>query len=240
MIKEAYLHADEVSGANLAAQRIVPLILELTPEVRSVVDVGGGTGAWLQAFQKLGIETIQLYDALEVAPGLLIEPSCFQPINLNEGLPAQDSFDLAICLECAEHLHADRALPLVKWLTSTADIVIFSAAVPGQPGKGHINVQPLEYWQKLFRQCDYVCHDLLRGQIIDDFNIPYWYRQNLCVFTKPTVSLVGDAKDFLPSDFVMVHREVMEYYYHPSLRILLHELGGALVKAIRYRLGFHG
>lgn len=237
MIEQNYRHADEVSGAHVGAERIVPLILKLVPPVRSVVDVGGGTGAWLQAFQRSGVETLQLYDAPEVASGLLINPACFQPVDLNETLPAPGRFDLALCVECAEHLRADRALPLVKWLTGAADVVVFSAAIPGQPGKGHINAQPLEYWQNLFRQCGYICHDALRGKIIGDSRIPYWYRQNLYLFTKPSVSLAGEVKEFLPEDFVLVHREAMEYYYHPTSRFLLFHLSRALVAAVRYRLG---
>ena len=238
MIKSTYRHADEVSGANLGAERIVPIILELMPHVRSVADVGGGTGAWLQAFQRSGVETIQLYDAPEVASGLLINPAYFQPMDLNEALPIPGNFDLALCIECAEHLRADRALPLVQWLTSAADVVVFSAAIPGQPGKGHINAQPLEHWQTLFRNCGYIYHDALRGKIIGDSRIPYWYRQNLCVFTKPSISLAGEVQEFLPEDFVLVHREVMESYYNPTSRFLLYHLSRALVTAIRYRLRY--
>jgi hypothetical protein len=53
-------------------------------------------------------------------------------------------------LECAEHLPAHRAAPLVEWLTKSAPIVVFSAAIPGQGGKGHINEQPPDYWNDLF------------------------------------------------------------------------------------------
>jgi len=236
MIEDDYKHKDEVDGATRAANRIAPLILKLAPGIRSVVDLGGGTGAWLQVLHNLGVETIQLYDVPEAALDLLIERSCFQAVDLNKRVPPLTRFDLAVCVECAEHLRPKRALPLVKWLTSAADIVIFSAAIPGQPGKGHINARLPEYWQALFRQCGYTRCDVLRGSIVSDSSIPYWYRQNLFVFTKPAIKLAGEEPDFLPEDFALVHRDPMTELARPHLRFLLREMRRALFAAIWYRL----
>jgi len=67
-----YKHLDEVDGALRAAERIVPLVLELTGSVKSVADVGGGTGAWLREFRKAGVTHVRLFDSAAVEAPLLI------------------------------------------------------------------------------------------------------------------------------------------------------------------------
>ena len=45
-------------GTSLPSARVmVPILLKLV-EVRSVVDIGCGTGAWLSVFQENGVEDI--------------------------------------------------------------------------------------------------------------------------------------------------------------------------------------
>jgi hypothetical protein len=59
-------------------------------------------------------------------------------------------FDIALCLEVAEHVPAHLAPRLVAFLTSLSPVVVFSAATPGQGGQSHINEQPPSYWSRLF------------------------------------------------------------------------------------------
>jgi hypothetical protein len=236
MSDEEYRHLDEVEGSLRAAETIVPLVLELTGPVRSVVDVGGGTGGWLREFGRAGVARLALIDSAAVDPHLLIPRECFHPADLERPLPALGRFDLATSVECAEHVSASRAKALVEWLTSTADIVLFSAAVPGQGGKNHINEQPVDFWSSLFRSCAFVRRDILRHRILGDRSIPYWYRQNLFFYVKQGCSLADASPDFLPDDFVLLHRAIEENYRQPGLRKLLRDVPPALVASIRRRL----
>ena len=93
-------------------------------------------------------------------------------------------FDVAICLEVAEHLPAQAAELLVKSLTMHADKIIFSAACPGQEGQGHINCQWPSYWQALFNKYQFRCDDSLRWRIWEEDAVEPWYRQNLFMATK--------------------------------------------------------
>ena len=61
-------------------------------------------------------------------------------------------FDLAQCLEVAEHLTESSADLLVKTLTDLAPLALFSAAHPGQGGQGHLNERWPVYWQRRFSQ----------------------------------------------------------------------------------------
>ena len=91
-------------------------------------------------------------------------------------------FELAQSLEVAEHLDHIFAANFVQLLTSLADVVLFSAAIPYQGGVCHINEQPPAYWAELFAKQGYVCLDFLRPSIWSDESVLWWYRQNLLVF----------------------------------------------------------
>ena len=54
--------------------------------------------------------------------------------------PMRD-YDVAFCLEVAEHVTPELGRNLVGYLTN-APTVVFTAASPGQGGRGHINEQP--------------------------------------------------------------------------------------------------
>lgn len=230
MTNANYRHADEVAASLCAAERIVPCILAVVGEVRSVVDVGGGTGAWLSVFRRLGVEEMLLVDSPQAGAGLLIDKACFEPVDLSVKMPEVRRFDLAVCVEVAEHLPPRMARPLVEWLTAAADRVVFSAATPGQGGKGHINLQPPAYWRELFERQGFVRRDVLRAKFLHDRDVPAWYRQNLFLFVKAGFELAADDPDFLPPGFELVQTEIA--YGSRGVRSLLKQLGPALVAAI--------
>jgi ribosomal protein L11 methylase PrmA len=68
-----------------SAQRILPLVLALM-RVRSVLDVGCGTGHFLRAFQDLGVSDIAGIDG-DYVPGdqLVIAPDRFRACELASG-----------------------------------------------------------------------------------------------------------------------------------------------------------
>jgi hypothetical protein len=104
--------------------------------------------------------------------------------NLTEPLRIEESFDLAVCLEVAEHLPPERAAGFIEDLTRLAPVIAFSAAVPGQGGVRHLNEQWPEYWAALFGQCGYVVIDSIRNRIWANERIVWHYRQNLLLFVR--------------------------------------------------------
>jgi SAM-dependent methyltransferase len=236
MSVDDYRHLDEVDGSIRAAQKIVPLVLELTGPLQSVVDVGGGTGGWLREFSKAGVDRLALVDSKAVAPHLVIPRECFYPADLELPLPDLGRFDLAASLECAEHLSASRADSLVQWLTSAADIVLFSAAVPGQGGRHHINEQFPRYWAAIFQRFNFIRRDIIRQRILTDDSIPYWYRQNLFLYVKRGHPLDNSTPDLIPDDYVLLHREMEKLYSRPRLGKLLHDIGPAISASINFRI----
>jgi SAM-dependent methyltransferase len=149
----------------------------------SVLDVGCAMGMWLAAWRQAGAaEGFGLDGNYVDRSRLLIDTACFQPAELDQPFDLGRRFDLVQCLEVAEHLPHSRAAGLVDDLTRHADIVLFSAAPPGQGGATHINEQPYGYWRELFAQRGYSLCDGVRPLIGADMKVAWWYRLNMFLF----------------------------------------------------------
>jgi SAM-dependent methyltransferase len=171
-----------VSESSASAQVVAPLVLSLFPS-KSVLDVGCGTGAWLAEFARNGIEDYLGVDGAYLDKDLLRIPvDHFREVDLVDVTDFGRRFDLACCLEVAEHLPAESAGRLVGALVSAAPVVLFSAAVPGQGGTYHVNEQWPLYWANLFQNLGYSCVDCIRPKIFDDSRVEWWYSQNMLVF----------------------------------------------------------
>jgi SAM-dependent methyltransferase len=161
---------------------VVPLVVELVSP-RSVVDVGCGSGVWLQAFRDAGIDDVCGIDGPWVEPSRLLFPSeAFRAHDLTQPIHFERRYDLAVSLEVGEHLPPDAAAGLVASLTRAAPIVLFSAAIPGQRGAEHINEQWPDYWVELFARVGYVAVDAVRAEIWDDPNVAPCYAQNTAIY----------------------------------------------------------
>ena len=169
-------------GSRKSAQVIVPMILDwAAPE--SVLDVGCGVGDWLSVFKQSGIRTIHGVDGDYVrGEQLAISEREFTAHDLATPYLAGRRYDLAMSLEVGEHLPAESAPFLVRSLADAAPLVLFSAAIPNQAGKSHINCQWPAYWADLFAENGYVVLDVLRLKLWNDSRIDWWYRQNIMIY----------------------------------------------------------
>ena len=176
------LHAKYKDRTMASAEAILPMVL--TPSVPdSVVDVGCGHGLWLSMCLKLGVKTVLGLDGSYIDPAQMrIPPDSFQAMDLNCPGSIARKFDLAMSLEVAEHLRPSSTNDFVDLLTSLSDQVLFSAAIPGQPGDAHINVRWPAFWIKEFEKRGYVALDHIRPNIWHNENIALCYRQNLLFF----------------------------------------------------------
>lgn len=181
--KIRYIHEEEIHNFK-AAREVLPLVFELVKPA-SVIDVGCGTGTWLKVAQDLGISDILGVDGDYVDRRLLkMDTSYFKEADLEKPFQLQRKFDLAICLEVAEHLKQESASSFVASLTAHADVILFSAALPGQGGQNHVNEQWPSYWQNLFRQNGFKMQDVIRWKIWNNEQVDWWYRQNIFLVVK--------------------------------------------------------
>jgi hypothetical protein len=170
----------QVAGSLESASVVVPLVLDICSPVQSVVDVGCGVGAWLSVFAERGVPTTLGLDGDYIDESrLLIPREQFHAVDLTCGLPAVGRFNLALCLEVAEHLPCTAARTLADGVARLAPVVVWAAAIPGQGGTGHVNERWPDYWVKAFDDLGYQVVDCLRGPLWDDVRVEPWYRQNL-------------------------------------------------------------
>ena len=106
--------------------------------------------------------------------------------NLEREVPNLGRFDVAICIEVAEHLPKRVAPALVEGLAAMSDRVLFTAAQPGQGGTHHVNEQPREFWLDLFAR-----HGLRESPLGESLRAdiggipePEWMAQNLLLLAR--------------------------------------------------------
>jgi hypothetical protein len=179
--KESFFEGHK-AGSIASAEVIIPVVLKyVKPE--SVVDVGCGIGAWLSVFKKHGINDITGMDGDFVNRNqLLINKEDFIATDLNSPPALNRKYELASCLEVAEHLQPSSAAVIVNYLTQLSDVILFSAAVPFQGGEGHINEHFQNYWVELFESYGYKPIDCIRPFVWSSPQIQWWYAQNIFLY----------------------------------------------------------
>jgi len=151
----------------------------------SVVDLGCGNAEFLNEFQKKGI-VVQGYEGSRSAIGkALIDRKYIKLFDLRNRIEAKERYDLALCLEVAEHIENKFSAGLVENLTDLSDTVVFTAATPGQGGHFHINEQPHEFWINIFKRMNYSYDAKTTEEVKSSMRkagILSWYCDNLMVF----------------------------------------------------------
>jgi SAM-dependent methyltransferase len=204
-----YIHSENVHNTK-AAREMLPTVLAAYP-ANSVVDFGTGLGTWLQVAKELGVEDVLGIDGDWVQPEQLAIPvEQFLAKSLHEEIRLGRRFDMAICLEVAEHLRPDAAELLVENIVRHSDIVLWSAAIEDQGGQNHINERNPDYWAGLFRAHGYVAVDAFRALFWQNENIDWWYRQNTILYVKNPAEAAAQA-EAPPSPNLLIHPALFAY-----------------------------
>ena len=72
----------------------------------------------------------------------------------------------------------------MRSLVRHASCILFSAAIPHQGGKSHLNEQWPSYWTRLFAEHSFRPWDLFRREIWNEEEVEYWYAQNMLLFLR--------------------------------------------------------
>lgn len=222
-------YSNYIDGSTLSASIVIPLVLKLIPDVKSVVDVGCGVGTWLAEFKRNNVNFVRGYDGGSPPKDyLLINEEEYQKADFTTGYPNQEKVDLAVSLEVAEHLDEKYAEAFVKNLCSLSDIILFSAAIPGQGGTHHINERWPSYWADIFKAEGYRFFDVVRPQIWYDKRIEWWYRQNIFLVVKQ------DREDLIKSFCALVAtQEHLLDIVHPETYSLVNDSAENLQNTIQ-------
>jgi SAM-dependent methyltransferase len=238
---DAAFYADQADGSLRSARVVAPIVNDLVKPT-SVLDVGCGLGTWLAAFVELGITDVLGIDGDYVNRAQLKIPvERFRPVNLADPPALGRTFDLAVCLEVAEHLPEKASAGLVALLTESAPVVLFSAAIPEQGGTDHINERWPSFWRELFAQRDYVRLDPIRPRVWRDRRVEWWYQQNTFLFVKQSAladrpALREEHELAAEFPFEVVHKKSFApLVTKTTLRGLLCTLPGTAWRALRRR-----
>ncbi len=97
-------------------------------------------------------------------------------------------WDLVSCVEVAEHIKPARSEELVETLANAArSTLYFSAAPPGQLGRGHINLRPHSEWLAWFGARGWRLDDERTAALRDDLaglQKAHWLRGNSMILTR--------------------------------------------------------
>lgn len=234
-------------GSGQSADVVIAHLLSLI-SVKSACDVGCGLGEWLRALRERGVAELLGIDGDHVPREMQrIPPADFLAHDLTKPLVLERRFDLVLSLEVAEHLPAECSETFVESLTKLSDVVLFSAAIPGQGGTGHINEQWQDYWAKLFAACGYQAIDCIRPLIWMDQRVEFWYRQNTIVYVSPAgLAMHPRLRGFSASDLLsLVHPKQFELAIRryrslenrrPTMPELIREFPRAVKRSVRTRV----
>lgn len=179
-------YADSINVQRIGANAIMPLVFNrFGSDIQSVVDFGCGPGGWLVVAKRLGASRVVGLDGDWVPRKMrLLSEDEFVEVDLEKTVDV-GTFDLALCLEVAEHLEPSRAKTLVGDVVSAARLVLWSAATPGQGGDHHVNEQPHDYWHRLFEERGFTILDMIRPALAQiEQKIPPQYLNNTFVYRR--------------------------------------------------------
>ena len=115
----------------------------------SVLDVGCANGFLLLPLHKAG----KRVQGIDLSPDLsdFLPAELLARVTIGDFEEVSGQYDLVCCVEVAEHIKPGRSDRLIEVLTECATKwIYFTAAPPGQLGRGHINLQPQRDWTARF------------------------------------------------------------------------------------------
>ncbi|MEZ5003150.1 MAG: methyltransferase domain-containing protein [Chitinophagales bacterium] len=198
-----------------SAEEVIPLLIKLL-NPQSVADVGCGVGTWLSVWKNNSVHNLIGIDGDYVDRSQLqINVDEFIPYDLTTSLIFDKKFDIATSFEVGEHIPTEHSDIFVKNICSLSNVIVFSAALPGQGGTNHINEQWPSYWAEIFKKYGYQPVDCLRMKIWNNDKIGYYYRQNMIVFIHQSViekyiHLTADSLSVEDGVLSIVHPDTLQ------------------------------
>ena len=168
------------------AEKLAELVIKYF-NPKSIVDVGCGNAEFLSEFKKKDIAIKGYEGSRHALENSLVDRKFVEQFDLRQRIKPQQRYDLALCLEVAEHIEESFSQNLVDNLTDLSDSIIFTAASPGQGGQFHINEQKPEFWIDIFNAQNFIYDREATKKIKAEMKkeeILWWYHENLMVFKK--------------------------------------------------------
>ena len=178
---------DNAAQQKVLAEYFVPKIIKKF-KPKYVLDVGCGSGQWLDEYRKYNILTKGIEGSSSARPIMSDETKeVVSEWDLRDKIEEEDyNIDFVQSFEVAEHIEEEYAdVFLHNLIKDDPDIVLLTAAPPEQHGFKHVNCQEREYWMKKMKNKDYLFNQDLLNDIKDwgtPDDCPFWWHSNLKVF----------------------------------------------------------
>jgi 2-polyprenyl-3-methyl-5-hydroxy-6-metoxy-1,4-benzoquinol methylase len=214
---------------TMSAQVILPFLFQQVG-IGSVLDVGCGIGSWLKVCLEQHVFDVHGIDGSEWNEDVcLVGSSQYFRKDISEPIEMGRKYDLLFCLEVAEHLPENKSDILIDTLVRHADLVLFSAAIPGQGGDGHENEQWPSYWESKFKKRGYYFSDVIRPKVWNHPDVELWYKQNAVLVVKHGSVF---SEHFKPTHTIVdiVHPEMYDTHRRQAERMSLFETGKGSIK----------
>lgn len=196
-------------------------------------DIGCGIGLQTKRLQELGWSAL----GLEYSPAAIemieegVHVTDFDLTKPGGGRPpglALGAHECVICTETAEHIPEEFAAEIVSNVALLAtDVIVWSAAAPGQEWHGHINLQRPEYWLERFALLGWVLDVPRTGALRDEMErtrAQHWMgKENFCILVKKAAykpvhftitSTVYNAEDWIARHIQSVSRQTYDNFSH--------------------------
>jgi SAM-dependent methyltransferase len=227
-------YGKQSAGSYHSALVVLPVIFEQLGRPASILDIGCGPGTWLKAarellgaVQVLGVDHPRVHGS---SSRLAISDKDFIGCDLVQPLELGRKFDLVLSLEVAEHLEPKFADRFVENLVHHSDSVVFSAAIPGQGGRYHVNERFPHYWVDRFNAVGFTCYDTLRPKLWLRSDVEFWYQQNILIFSRTRSERLSGLTSYRGEP--LVHPHLIKQRMNRSLLQLTKLMRRSFLKAI--------
>ena len=180
---------NEVEGVAVRAANTIAVSIVTDLKPQTAIDLGCGTGALLSALRERGCTVVGLEYAEAALRYCRQRHLTVSKFDLeNDRLSDKRTFDVAVSMEVAEHLPAGTADRFVDLLTRLSNVIVFTAATPGQGGWGHVNEQPQSYWITKFHERRFDLDEVVSGRWQERWlasgEVAGYYCKNLMIFRR--------------------------------------------------------
>jgi SAM-dependent methyltransferase len=184
-------------AARRNAPKMADAVLEEFPELKRLADVGCGGGIFAAEFQTRGVNVVGCeYSATsrKLAEKRGVKTYPFDLSKSQSPLPGRP-YQAVITLEVGEHIPELLADSFASYLAATGDLIIFTAAQPGQGGHGHINEQPKSYWIEKFVRIGFCVDESATGRVGDRLRslLAFSYLYNNLLILRKVAANVGNS-----------------------------------------------
>ena len=181
--------ADNATQQKILAEYFAPKIVKYF-KPKYVLDVGCGSGQWLDEYRKHNIITKGIEGSINAHPVMSDETKeVVIQWDLRDTIQEEDyNIDFVQSFEVAEHIEEEYAdIFLYNIIKNDPYIVLLTAAPPDQHGFQHVNCQEKEYWIAKMKNMGYLFDQDLLDEVKSwdtPEGCPFWWPHNLMVFNK--------------------------------------------------------